>query len=638
MVLLAALPLVAALGLAALAGWRLGLEWRRALLAALIGCGVVAAIGCEVLSLFQQLNSTSLVYLWGLTCLALGAWNRDLPARPFCKPPPLDQWERLLATALGVLAVSVILAAILPMPNSADGLAYHLPRFRHWLMQGSLEHFPTTIPRQLYMSPGAEYQLLTLWGLTASTRLLACVEVGAWMGCILAASVLAQQLGASRRLQWTTALLVASQPMGILQASSTQNNGTGALWLALAVMALFEIRNNDINNRSNKKSWGWLLVAAAAVGLSLATKATTFLFGAPFGIWGAYLLWKHWGKQAWQPALATTAIVLLLGAPGFVRNAQVFQSPFGPESAAYSNAPIGPTALATNIVRNTASHMGAPLPFYNQALTSAVYLFERIGLPVNGEDFTWRDSDFYVSGEQTEEGFAGAPIQFLMMIGALGYSFRRRRRAPLQQTAFQTLALCFLAFLLFCLYLRWQPWGTRLTLPLFVIALPAATVALAKGSRLFVPAATLCAFFLALPAALTCELRPLLGANNIFASTAQQELFRADPTWSNEHVQVMNALISDQAQRVGLIADPLALEYRLWALRDAANATLDFEYVANPFLPLYGPTPAENWQPPEHIVLMEVPVTEAFEIAGRRYEEVLNGESIALFKRQSETP
>lgn len=628
MVLLAALPLVAALGLAALAGWRLGLEWRRALLAALIGCGVVAAVGCEVLSLFQQLNGTSMVYLWGITCLALGAWNRDLPARPFCKPQPLDRWERLLATAIGILAISVILAATLPMPNSADGLAYHLPRFRHWMIQGSLEHFPTTIPRQLYMSPGAEYQLLTLWALTESTRLLACVEVGAWIGCILAASVLAQQLGASRRLQWATALFVASQPMGILQASSTQNNGTGALWLALAVLALLEIRG------SNK--WGWLIIAAAAVGLSLATKATTFLFGAPFAVWGAYLLWRHWGKQAWQPALVTTAIVLVLGAPGFVRNAQVFPSPFGPESAAYSNAPIGPTALATNLVRNTASHMGAPLPYYNQALTSAVYLFERIGLPVNGENLTWRDSDFYVSGAQTEEGFAGAPIQFLLMIGALGYSFRRRQRSPAQQTAFQTLALCLAAFLLFCLYLRWQPWGTRLTLPLFVIALPAATVVLAKGPRFLLPTAALCAFCLALPAALTCELRPLLGANSIFTSTAQQELFRADPTWAGEHVQVINALVNDQAQRVGLIADPLALEYRLWALRDAANATLQFEHVANPFLPLYGPALAEDWQPPEHIVLMEVPAADVFEIAGRRYERVLSGAAIALFKRQNQ--
>jgi hypothetical protein len=627
MVLLAALPLLAALGLATLAAWRLGLEWRRACLTALIACGVIATLGCEILSLFHQLNSTALVYLWGGTCLALGAWNRELPARPFSKPAPLDTWERFLAAAIGFLAVSVILAALLSAPNSADGLAYHLPRFRHWLIQGSLEHFPTTIPRQLYMSPGAEYQLLTLWALTGSTRFLACVEVGAWFGCILAASVLAQQLGASRRLQWTTALLVAAQPMGILQASSTQNNGSGALWLAIAVLALFEIRH--------RKNWGWLILAAAAVGLSLATKATTFIFGAPFGVYGAYLLWKHWRRHCWQPALLTTAIVLTLGAPGFLRNATVFSSPFGPESAAYSNAPVGPTALATNLVRNTASHLGAPLPYYNQALTSAVYLFERFGLPINDENLTWRNSDFYVSGAQTEEGFAGAAIQLLLIAAALGYAFRRRPN-PAHKHVKLTLVMCFAAYLLFCLYLRWQPWGTRLTLPLFVIGLPAAILCLAKGPRRLLPAATLCAFALALPAALRCELRPLLGSNNLFTSSAEQELFRANPTWAKEHVAVINSLIEEQAQRVGLIADPLAMEYYLWAVSDAACATLHFEHVENPFLPIYGPEPADAWQPPEHVVLMEIPVTASFEIAGRRYQEVYRGESVALYKQQSQ--
>ena len=61
-----------------------------------------------------------------------------------------------------------------------------------------------------------------------------------------------------------------------------------------------------------------------------------------------------------------------------------------------------------------------------------------------------------------------------------------------------------------------------------------------------------------------------------------------------------------------------------------------FEHVANPFLPIYGPTPADDWQPPEHIVLMEVPVTEGFEIAGHHFQQVLGGEAIALFKRQSD--
>jgi hypothetical protein len=48
-----------------------------------------------------------------------------------------------------------VLALITP-PNMYDSMTYHMSRVVHWIQNGSLAHYPTSIGRQLFLPPGAE--------------------------------------------------------------------------------------------------------------------------------------------------------------------------------------------------------------------------------------------------------------------------------------------------------------------------------------------------------------------------------------------------------------------------------------------------------------------------------------------------
>lgn len=73
----------------------------------------------------------------------------------------------LLAPLFALLAVSALRYA----PNNWDSMTYHLARVAHWIQGRSVEAFPTSIPRQVALGPGAEYLLLALQVVSGSDAL-----------------------------------------------------------------------------------------------------------------------------------------------------------------------------------------------------------------------------------------------------------------------------------------------------------------------------------------------------------------------------------------------------------------------------------------------------------------------------------
>ena len=60
-----------------------------------------------------------------------------------------------------ILIITFFTALIYP-PNSPDSLSYHMPRVMHWIQNNNVEYYPTSIPRQLFVSPFSEFVILHL--------------------------------------------------------------------------------------------------------------------------------------------------------------------------------------------------------------------------------------------------------------------------------------------------------------------------------------------------------------------------------------------------------------------------------------------------------------------------------------------
>ena len=99
------------------------------------------------------------------------------------------------------------------------------------MQSGAVTLFPTAYPQQLSHPSWAEYAILHLRLVLGSDRLANLTQWLAMAGSLVGVSLAARCLGATARGQALSALACATLPMGILQASTTQNDYVAALWL-----------------------------------------------------------------------------------------------------------------------------------------------------------------------------------------------------------------------------------------------------------------------------------------------------------------------------------------------------------------------------------------------------------------------
>src|SRR5437868_2919426 len=175
-----------------------------------------------------------------------------------------------LVAVCGAFAAVTLVVAVLAPPNNWDSMTYHMARVAHWLANGSVRHYPTAYPTQLFMPPFAGYAIATIQSLAASDRWANTVQWAAYVEAALAASLVAARIGGDRRVQAAAALVFITIPMAVSEASTTQTDMVATAWiLTLLVFAVGAPSSRHV------------LWAGATLGLALLTKVYTPLYAAP---------------------------------------------------------------------------------------------------------------------------------------------------------------------------------------------------------------------------------------------------------------------------------------------------------------------------------------------------------------------
>jgi len=307
----------------------LGASWRRAfLLSAAVWGGLVTLIS-ESLSLFQAIDRLWLAVMWLVVVLVAGlaglrqgsiASGLRLLRR---KTYSFDRADRLLLSGMAVIGLLLLMIGWVSPPNNVDALLYHMSRVVHWAEHYSLRHYPTAYNHQLLKPIWAETAILNLRVLWGNDRPASLVQWFSMLGSLIGVSAIAGLLGASRKGQILAAAAAISVPMGILQASGTQNDYVTAFWVTcLAYLVVLSRKRPLIRFET--------VGLGLALGIGVLTKGPFFVYAPPLMVW-FFLSELRRGsfRRVLFEGIVLAGLTVLLNAGFWSRNIVTYGGPYG---------------------------------------------------------------------------------------------------------------------------------------------------------------------------------------------------------------------------------------------------------------------------------------------------------------------
>jgi hypothetical protein len=613
-------------------------DWRFSFLFAAVIWGLIVVASSELLSIFRLLSAGMLLLTW-LVCLLivivlLGVYILRHPSKSALRLKPGDGLRSsglavfLLGGILVIVAMIGLTAWVAP-PNNFDAMTYHMSRVMHWIQNASIGDYPTQNLRQLYQNPWAEFALLHLQILSGGDHFANLLQWFSMLGSILGVSLLAKELGADRRGQVFASLVCATIPMGILQGSSVQNDYAGAFWLVcFAAFTLLFVTTQP----------GLFIAfgAGGALGLALLTKATGYIYAFPFVVWLGLTALKAKDKNRLLLVGLSLALAATINLGHLARNYNLFADPLGPGeeiSGALTNQIFTPAALVSNVVRNLALHLSTPVAPVNAALEQGIArLHTLLRLSPSDPRTTMPGTEFHVLPLSNHEDYAGNPLHlFLIAFSLLLFIWDAH---PRRLAGFYLLALA-AAFLLFCAYLRWQPWNSRIQLPWFVLFSPFVGLELGRIQRQWLANIIVVLLLLsAFPWVLRNTLRPLVGRKNIFITPRVEQYFANQPLRAVPYIAAAQKLSEMNCAQVGLALNMDDWEYPIWALANQRQGqTIRFENVnlTNASAKLSDQAPFLNFAPCAILAVGE-PAPAAITVGQRSFIRDWSASLVSLYR------
>lgn len=530
---------------------------------------LTAVVIVEGLSLFHVLTKGWVAACWMLVIVCsvvfLLRGKNDFQKIKVSRFKDLSKLDWVFTFLTTVIICIVGLVAFYGAPNNWDSMTYHLPRVMHWMQNQSVEHYPTAILRQLYQPPGAEFIILHFQILADGDRFANFAQWFSMIGCVLVLSLIAKELGAGRTGQLLTGFFAATIPMGILQGSSTQNDFVASFWLACFVYYQLRIFRS---NKAKENCWPDIIGISLSLGFGLLTKGTIYIFVIPWLIWFFVSGLLKNQKRVFRYCLVIGLICLAVNAGFYTRNMMLFGHPLSAGSEDYVNKGGIISNGISNVIRNTALHIGTPSPQINAFLKDKIVGFHAMmGLNENEENNSW--GEFEIRTPTTNEDIAGNQFHLLLIVCAFVFVFVSVKKEVLLR---KYVLMIVAAFLLFCMLFKWQLFHSRLHLPLFILSMPVVAVMLTRMRSQWLIAALVIVFTLtALPFLFWNERHPIIAQKNIFNTSRMEQYFSYRKFMALPYVLSIKYAGTRADKDVGLLLGSDDWEYPLWVLLKSQN-------------------------------------------------------------------
>jgi hypothetical protein len=424
----------------------------------------------ELLGLFNALNYINLVLTWGITdviLIYLAIKKRSFRAiysvksRVIYISKNLNKWEWFLITFSVFILIGVFIQGLIYPTNNWDSMSYHMARITHWIQNESLAHYRTTLYSQLISPPFAEELILNINLLCGNDYLSNAVQLFYLLATSLSISMVAKQLGLNKFGQILSTFILITIPEVILLSSSTHTELVVSFFLVTSIYYFLKTRTE-----SGTLLYFWL---GSSLGLAVATKSTAFIYITPFIlIWIGYQIYQLFSQKMKLKWMNYFVLILVFGAINaghYIRNYQLTSNVLGTNTEIrnyYVNEVHSLPMIISNVSRNISLQFGVP-----KAAPVAYKLTEQlhqlIGAGLNDPKTTSHTYD--VDPLAIHENNGANIYHTLLMFLSLLWILVRIKKQNIRFTLYWLAIL--LSFLLFCFYLKWQPWA-KLHAPFFI--------------------------------------------------------------------------------------------------------------------------------------------------------------------------
>jgi 4-amino-4-deoxy-L-arabinose transferase-like glycosyltransferase len=548
-------------------------DWRTSFIcASLYFCVFVWGI-TEFLSFFYHLGRLELIFSWAcfdicLLIIMVSVKKIRNKKGIFLNLTRFSFQKEYFFLAV-IFVVSCFTAFVYP-PNNWDSMTYHLPRIEHWLQNKTLRHYFSSNPRQLLSAPFAEMLILQGRSLSDNNWLMNLVQWFSFTGTVAGVSLIAGHLGLSKKMQLIAALFFATVPMAIMQSTSTQTDLVEAFFIICMAERFLEW--GKIGTLQNSIDFG------IALGLAILTKGTAYPISFPFVLIFGLLAIKHYKKRL-LVAFGAVLLCLMLNMPHYIRNQISFGNPIGSHAGTVSTFSLKSFSLAA--IFNFYSNFPVPLPTLGSKINTRLDLVDKTIFPYGPPRIigtkAWIKSFFGqipFHEDSVRNGF-----HLLLFIAACGFVLKIKLFITTQRFAllFSTLYpwLVLFSWLTFFFMIPWQPWITRLQVPLFALSAPVFSLALNKMETIkkfkWIEYSIILFFgiFVFIPLIFNTS-RPLMVSKitcqrSIWENSRDELIFNnRSEDYMKAYIHACDLIIKNTPDKVGIIIGGDSWEYPLW--------------------------------------------------------------------------
>ena len=434
--------------------------------------------------------------------------------------------------------------------------------------------------------------------------------------------------------------------MGILQASSTQNDYMVTFWLICLVYYIL------LSFKTEKKVYIFWFIGAS-LGLGILTKSSAYLYGFPFMVWFSLVqLWRNrWHWKAWQTIALTTVFALIFNLGHYWRNFDLFNSFLGTPknfAVAYKIEVISVPTFLSNIIRNLGLHLDIvrtlKLENFITPITGIANKLISIFHDIIGVDMfdprTTATSYSGIPGISFDENVAGNPLHFFIILSVIFY-YLLRTKLRRDRILFIYQLVTIACFLMLCLMLKIQAYHSRHHLAIFMFFAPLVGIVLSQiPLQKLANVIAILLIVASLPWVLQNKFRPIVAEANIFNLSRIEQYFINRPQLQEPYVQTAKTILSTECKNIGLsLGEGTSVgneywEYPFWVLLKDSQTQIHIENVnaQNISLSKAEKYPHQNFIPCAIIAVRnsKVPQIEAMTFKNRLFTKTMSSPPVKV--------